>query len=366
VITRIYVDNFRSLVNFEWKPGKLALLLGENGSGKSSVIDAVWGIRALIATQGELRRWFPAASRARWEKRFDLNIELDVQIDDRAYAYKLTIEHSEQDPNKSRVKRETLHLGDQVLMDFADGDLQLFRDTGAKGPLVSGDWTRSGLGAIAAGKDNKRLTAFKQWLRDDLWFLRPDPRVMSSRTDEDIDELTSNLSNFASWLPRWVAQDFNGAMRATQALQQVLDGFQALQVSRTAPKLEATFLLEDSRPYGVDFSELSDGQRQLCGLYFIRHALLQPGRLIIFDEPDNYVALREVQPWLSEVLELSLSAGGPQVWFISHHPELLNQLAPSHGTRFFRRRGPTRVEPFEGTEGLTAAEAVARGWDGEQ
>ncbi|WP_437300234.1 AAA family ATPase [Sorangium sp. So ce426] len=65
VITRIYIDNFRTLVNFEWKPGKLALLLGENGSGKSSVIDALWGIRALVAEQGELRRWFPGVSRAR-------------------------------------------------------------------------------------------------------------------------------------------------------------------------------------------------------------------------------------------------------------------------------------------------------------
>jgi len=64
VITRIFVDNFRTLVNFEWKPGKLALLLGENGSGKSSVVDALWGIRAFFAHQGELRRWFPAVSRA--------------------------------------------------------------------------------------------------------------------------------------------------------------------------------------------------------------------------------------------------------------------------------------------------------------
>ncbi|WP_437900372.1 AAA family ATPase [Sorangium sp. So ce124] len=365
MITRIYIDNFRTLVNFEWKPGKLALLLGENGSGKSSVIDALWGIRALVAEQGELRRWFPGVSRARWEKRFDLSIELDVQIEQQAYTYKLTIEHSPHEPNKSRVKHETLQLGDRLLMDFAMGELQLFDDDGARGPRVNGDWARSGLGAIAAGKDNKHLTAFKRWLRDDLWFLRPDPRAMSSRTDEEADELTPDLSNFASWLPRWIAQDFSGAMHATQALQQVLDGFQALQVSRTAPKLEATFLLEDSSPYVVDFSELSEGQRQLCSLYFLRHAVLQPGRLVIFDEPDNYVALREVQPWLSEVLELSLSASGPQVWFISHHPELLNQLAPSHGTRFFRGRGPTRVAPFAGAEGLTAAETVARGWDGE-
>ena len=364
VITRIFVDNFRTLVNFEWKPGKLALLLGENGSGKSSVVDALWGIRALVAHQGELRRWFPAASRARWERRFEQTVELDVQIDGQTYAYKLTIEHSD-DPSRSRVTGESLHLGSQSLMTFANGDLQLFKDNGNKGPAVGGDWSRSGLGAIAAGRDNKKLTAFKNWLRNDLWFLRPDPRAMTSRTDDEVDELAPNLSNFASWFPSWITQDFDGAMRATQALKEALDGFKALQVSRTAPKLEATFLLEDNREYAVDFSDLSDGQRQLCGLYVLRHAVLKPGRLVIFDEPDNYIALREVQPWLSELTDLALSDSGPQAWFISHHPELLNQLAPGHGTRFFRGRGPTRIEPFNGTEGLTAAETVARGWAGE-
>gem|GEM_PF-6864186 len=51
---------------------------------------------------------------------------------------------------------------------------------------------------------------------------------------------------------------------------------------------------------------------------------------------------------------------------ISHNSELINQLAPVHGARFFRKNGgPTRVEPFRGAEGLNSAEVVARGWDGE-
>lgn len=363
VLTRIYVDNFRTLVNFEWKPGRVALLLGENGSGKTSVVDVLWGVRALVSEGAELRSWFPPTSRARWETRLELTIELDVLLAPGAYAYKLVIEHGP--PHKSRVKRESLRLGDQLLMDFDSGELHLFRDDGKTGPTVSGDRKRSGLGAITAGKDNQQLGVFKDWLRDDVWLLRPDPRRMSSRTDDEVDYLAPDLSNFASWLPLWMAQDFQGAVAATKALADVLDGFDALQVNRTAPRLEAAFRLEDGARYTVEFSELSDGQRQLCGLYFARRAVLQVGRLVIIDEPDNYVALREIQPWLSDVLDLALSREGPQIWLISHHPELLNQLAPSHGWRFFRGRGPTRVEPFEGREGLTAAETIARGWDGE-
>ena len=365
MITRIFVDNFRTLINFDWKPGRLALLLGENGSGKSSVMDVLAGLRGLIAEQEEVRRRFPSTTRARWESRLEQRIEVDIRIKTQDYTYKLVIEHHAEDPAKVRVKKEVLLLGNQRLMEFTEGELQLFRDGGSAGPLVTGDWTRSGLGGIAAGKDNKHLTSFKEWIREDLWFFRPDPRAMSSRTDEDSAGPMPNLNNFASWLPRWVAEDFSGAMHATQALQQALDGFHALQTSKSAPRLEATFLLEDGAKYAVDFADLSDGQKQLCALYFLRHATLQPGRFVFFDEPDNYVALREIQPWLSEVVELALAENGPQVWFASHHPEILNQLAPAHGTRFFRNRGPTRKEPFKGVEGLTPGETIARGWENE-
>jgi AAA15 family ATPase/GTPase len=33
MLKRLYIDNFRSFVNFEYKPGSKQLLLGANGSG---------------------------------------------------------------------------------------------------------------------------------------------------------------------------------------------------------------------------------------------------------------------------------------------------------------------------------------------
>jgi AAA15 family ATPase/GTPase len=71
MIERIYIDNFRTLVNFEWKPGRLALLLGDNGTGKTSVIDALWGVFALISLEDELQKWFASDSRTRWESRLE-------------------------------------------------------------------------------------------------------------------------------------------------------------------------------------------------------------------------------------------------------------------------------------------------------
>ena len=66
-----------------------------------------------------------------------------------------------------------------------------------------------------------------------------------------------------------------------------LDGFDSL-------KLE-----QDEE--GIRFNELSDGQRSLIFLYAILHFLLARGNTVILDEPDNFISLREIQPWLMAV-----------------------------------------------------------------
>jgi hypothetical protein len=85
---------------------------------------------------------------------------------------------------------------------------------------------------------------------------------------------------------------------------------------------------------------------------------------VIIDEPENFIALREIQPWLSAVND-SIEDGEGQALLISHHPELINQWAPSAGVRFSREGvGPARVEEFKATDmALSPAELVARGWE---
>jgi predicted ATPase len=251
-------------------------------------------------------------------------------------------------------------------MDFNEGELHLFNDDGSSGPTISARTTRSGLGTIGPHKTNKKLMAFKRWLDEDVWSFKPDPRAMIGRTDAAAEFLQRNLYNFASWYPAFITHDLEAAFRAKEALSQAIPGFDALAVDKTRPQLQARFTAGGARSYAIDFGDLSDGQRALIALHVLRHAVVQPGRLIVFDEPDNYVALREIQPWLMEIMDAALAPGGPQVWFVSHHPELLNRLAPSHGTRFFRQdSGPARIEPFKEHPGLTPSEAVARGWDSE-
>ena len=47
MITRLYVNNYRCLVNFKAEFGSFAVLCGPNGAGKSSVFDALRLLRNL-------------------------------------------------------------------------------------------------------------------------------------------------------------------------------------------------------------------------------------------------------------------------------------------------------------------------------
>ena len=125
--------------------------------------------------------------------------------------------------------------------------------------------------------------------------------------------------------------------------------------------------LRDRKKIKVAFGELSDGQRCLICLYAILHFRVAFGGTVIIDEPDNFIALREIQPWLMGIEEMADDHKG-QVILISHHPEILNQWAPAYGVQFVRDgAGPVRVEKFKGDpeSPLSAAELVARGWDRE-
>ena len=49
MIQRLYVNNYKCLVNFELHLQELSLLLGQSGVGKTSVLDIVFSLRRLLS-----------------------------------------------------------------------------------------------------------------------------------------------------------------------------------------------------------------------------------------------------------------------------------------------------------------------------
>jgi predicted ATPase len=194
------------------------------------------------------------------------------------------------------------------------------------------------------------------------------PFNMDSRAEGDDADPKLDLSNFAAWYRNLYQSHPKRAHALFESLEETLDGFDSVVLQDAAEGvrlLNVLFQREGEKPVSFRFNELSEGQRCLICLYTILHFLIVEGRTVIIDEPENFVSLREIQPWLMTASEL-VTDSHAQLILISHHPELIDQWAPRHGMRFLRDgAGPVKIKPWVGDSGsmLSAAGLVARGWD---
>src|SRR5262245_30915153 len=107
MLKRIYADNFRCLVNFELRFDRVNLLLGENGTGKTTVFEVLYRLQQFLAGNAKVLNVFPSTELTRWQSSPSQRFELNLSVEDREYTYCLTIEHDE-DRRKARIKKETL------------------------------------------------------------------------------------------------------------------------------------------------------------------------------------------------------------------------------------------------------------------
>ncbi len=362
MITRIYVDNFRTLVDFEWKPGKLVLLLGENGSGKTSILDVLWSIRRLLIDESDVVDLFPGSTLTRWgQLRPDQTFEIDVRSGQVTLRYRLVVHHEPKKPPV--IAEEVFRRGEQVISAFRDGNLTF--ETLAGNPItMPARTTRSAFPVVVGALPDGPTQAFSDFLYQ-TWLVAPDPRAMSGSAEKEASALARDCANFAAWLKPMLAQAPEAVARAREELHQVL-GLRSLQFPKGTTRLMAAFDAPDATT-AIDFAELSDGQRQLIVLYVLRHVVWEMGHLVVFDEPDNYLALSEIQPWVTEVVASVLSESGPQVWMVSHHPEILDLLAREYGVQLVRDEGGATLPPrhFPDSGGLAPAALVAGAWSRE-
>jgi predicted ATPase len=368
MLKRVYIHNYRCLVDFELQLGRRQLIMGGNGSGKSSVMDVLQFLRRIVILKHDLERRKILNQRTLWLNLPTQTFEIEASLDSSNYVYRLVIE-PQSDPEQPRVSSESVKLNGQLIFDFHSGEVHLFDDQFRHKVQYPFEPSRSALATIDESRTNRNLSTFKEWFRHLLCF-RINPYAMNARSESEDSYPWKDLSNFGSWYRHLRLSSRREDDALHKSLRESLDGFRSLQFEdfgEGTRLLQAEFEQENGRDFRLRFNQLSDGQRCLIGLYSILHFVIAKGYTVILDEPDNFIALREIQSWLSEV-SASIDEGGGQALIISHHPELMNQWAPDYGIQLFRDgTGPVRVKQFNGQaySMLSPSEVVARGWENE-
>ncbi len=178
MLKRLYVDNFRCFSNFTLEPGRVAALVGANGSGKSTVFEVLSFLQDFLV-EGQAYPDHAWRTLTRWVSRTDQRLELEVEADGvGTLLYKLACRHDVTRFSTATVHEE-LWLGEQILFRFSDGEVQLFGDRPTSEPRARFPFnaSRSFLPLLEERPDNQLITAFKKWLRG-LWLFHIDPRRM--------------------------------------------------------------------------------------------------------------------------------------------------------------------------------------------
>jgi len=367
MITRLYANNFRCLVAFKAEFDSFGVLCGPNGAGKSSVFDALHLLRNLGTGDGLLggmgEQDVPRLEFTKWLESRVQEFELSLSVDGHTFDYALHIEQTT-DSEKPRVIHEKALCDKKPLF---ERDLEGVRVLKADGGQASFplDWRQAALAAIEPRGVNSSKLALLQEEIAKLLILRPNPRSMESESKAEARHPDLSMSNLTSWYRSLAGkQEWTDALR--DALRNVWPDFRSfnqVDVGINAKALQLRFEERGGKPVLLFVGQLSDGERALIGLYMVRSALeTGAARTVLIDEPDNFVGLPELQPWVLSMRELLDDEH--QLIMISHHPEVLSNSGEANGRYLWRdnHTSPTRIGPLNVPQGMTAGEAIARGW----
>ena len=333
------------------------------------------------------------------------SLSLGVQAEGHIFEYLLHIEQVSESV-KPRIIRERATCDEKEIFSRNLEGVTFPKATGvASGfPL---DWRQAALGAIQPAGSRREVQILQQAIAN-LLILRPSPREMEKESKGEAKGLDLFLRNLISWY-RFLSQEQEWTDVLRESLQEVWPDFRSFRLenvglntkmlqlrfeadteehedeessessdeasdsassesssltSSGGPLRNSSSSSSDSPLTGLlYFGQLSDGEKALIGLYMIRAALATGAvQTVLIDEPDNYVGLPELQPWVLSMRELLDE--DHQAILISHHPEILGTAGEEHGRYLWRdnHTTQTRIGPLKVPPGLTPAEAVIRGW----
>ena len=363
MLQKIYVDHYGPLVDFTLSFDEINLLMGTNGSGKSTVFEVLRKLQALLDGQ-KVNTLFRSQDITRWDMKNRQSFSLEIGGNGGKYRYDLELFHDTH-LRSFMIDREALSFNDTPLLLFDKaGDVHLYSNGSTKTITYPFDRESSAVAAQPERPDNQLITWFKARMNR-LIVVQVNPMLMDVESAHEEKQLSLHMENFVSWYRR-IYQDQPKASKITKAIQEIwpeFTGFKFVEAGERHRLLNLVFsYLGSTRQY--QFDELSEGERALIALYTLLHATANEDYTLCIDEPENFLALPEIQPWLTMLYDFCAD-GAVQAVLISHHPELINYLATSSGYWFEADHNmPVQVRRITQNDGagLPVADLFARGW----
>lgn len=357
MLKRIYVNNYKCLVNFEWKTGdsRSALLMGANGTGKTSISDVFLFLRDI--GRGEIDTGkigmsdsVPLSPLMAWNGRGKedepMQFEIDVGLGGNLFSYGLSLDLPKTF-TRFRVTSEYLRQNGKPLFQRDRANVSIISLHGD--PIdISHDWHSIFLPTFQNAIESGPVNSFKEWLSRIL-ILAPVPSLMSGELKGDGKFLSRNTSDIADWVISLQSRDSELSVQVNNRMREVFPDFKSFGVRKILPNAkygkDYLFLkFQGDKISEIPFFLLSDGMK--C--FFLSALLpvvvsLEPSAFCFWDEPDAHLSLSEVENFIGTLRKTFANRG--QCIVTSHHPETMNGYPEDESWLLIRKDNLTATRP---------------------
>ena len=327
MIRRFYVHNFRCLENFELPlSGQSSLLLiGNNGSGKTTVGLALEVLQKIGRGTNRVSSLVRPEDFARGRTDVPMRFEIEVELNTKIYEYVIAFDFPE-GFKELRVLEEKFSVSGQPVYTREKADVNLARvaqDNGNKAASFRIDWHLVALTIVQEQSRVDPLFIFKQWLARML-ILRPNPSLITGDSKEETLEPNPQVTDFGAWFSGLLAYAPSSYLKIDEYLKDLLPDLKDIKnpLTGTDSRSLVVQFFNGQGSLSLPFEDLSDGEKCFMIGALVHAANDAYGPLLCFwDEPDNYLALAEVQHFVI-ALRKAFKSGG-QFIATSHNPEAI-------------------------------------------
>ncbi|MBM3726911.1 MAG: chromosome segregation protein SMC [Acidobacteria bacterium] len=341
-ITRVVIQNYKSIAACDVSLGPLTFLVGPNGSGKSNFVDALRFVSECL--RGSLdnaihgRGGINDVRRRSGGRPTDVAIRLEFRVKEWNCQYALRV--GPRPGNEYRVRREYWKFSDSAsgaveTYDWRDGKLE------TNLPFFSD--------ALPDGLALSRYSTLPSSALRVMGFYDFNPDQIKALQDPRMDRLLlSDGSNVASIYSQMIKQDRPAVDRVQEFLNAVVPEVESVRVRTLGPKETLEFTERSGgRKDGRFFAaNMSDGTLRVFAMLVALFNRLGPGNaLAVIEEPE--MALHPAAAGVVHDI-LKEASGFRQVIVTSHSADLLDRsdIAPDSILAVERLDGQTVIGPI--------------------
>ncbi len=206
MIRHFYIDNFKSLVDFSLPPkperlGQFTCLIGMNGTGKSTVLQAFDFVKQLTLTNGRMDNWLKVRD---WKikeicSHFQSERLIAFRLEFEFPRFEIITWEGQFDPSRLHCTVESVKLGERDILKFAGGVVTYStNNSDDKHQAQHLSFQGSVLSALLLDKAHPAIRSVQEFMRDlkSLDMLAPNLMRKRSSNAEDVGYGGERLSAF--------------------------------------------------------------------------------------------------------------------------------------------------------------------------